>query len=146
MEEVKAALGVGSVVEGRVTGVTNFGAFVELPEKKVGLVHISQIANTYVKDINTFVKIGDMVKVKILGAAKEGKYDLSIKQAAPDYSPEVRPAYTSRKPAKDRPMPGTFEDKITQFLKDSEEKLLDWKRNLQVKQNGGRKKKKKLKE
>jgi len=145
MEEIKQNLEVGSIVDGKVTGVTNFGAFIELPDRKVGLVHISQVANTYVKDINTFVKIGDLVKVKILGMAKEGKYDLSIKQALSDYNPEARPTYTKR-PTKDRPMPGTFEDKINQFLKDSEEKLLDWKRNLQVKQNGGRKKKKKLKE
>ena len=139
MEEIKTVLETGSIVDGKVTGVTNFGAFIELPDRKVGLVHISQIANTYVKDIHTFVKIGDVVKVKVLGLAKEGKYDLSIKQALPDYNPEFRP---KGRPTKERPAPGTFEEKINLFLKDSEEKLLDWKRNLQVKQNGGKKKKK----
>jgi S1 RNA binding domain protein len=123
---------IGSEIEGKVTGVANFGAFVELPEGKAGLVHISQVADSYVKDISKHLKVGDIVKVKVLGMVKEGKYDLSIKQVG---KPAWQQQY-KRKPrdSKDRPTPGTFEDKITQFLKQSDEKLQDWKRNLDNKQ------------
>lgn len=128
---------IGSEIEGKVTGITKFGAFIELPEGKVGLVHISQVADSYVTDITKHLAIGQIVKVKVLGMAKEGKYDLSIKQVG-------KPAW-EHKPRRsreegERPKPGTFEDKITQFLKQSEEKLSDWKRNLEVKQTGKKKK------
>jgi len=134
-------LEIGSEIEGKVTGITKFGAFIELPEKNVGLVHISQIADAYVTDITKHLNVGDVVKVRILGIAKEGKYDLSIKQVG-------KPAWQHRpkrqKDEGERAIPGSFEDKITQFLKQSEEKLSDWKRNLDYKQNGKKKKKKKL--
>jgi len=130
---------IGSEIEGKVTGITKFGAFVELPEKKVGLVHISQVADSYVTDITKHINLGDMVKVRVLGVTKEGKYDLSIKQVG-------KPAWQHRprkaKADGERAMPGSFEDKINQFLKQSEEKLSDWKRNLEVKQTGKKKKKK----
>jgi S1 RNA binding domain protein len=130
---------IGSEIEGKVTGIANFGAFIELPEGNAGLVHISQVADSYVKDISKHLKVGDIVKVKVLGAAKQGKYDLSIKQVG-------KPSWQQKKrrprEQSDKPEPGTFEDKITQFLKQSEEKLQDWKRNLENKQ--GIKKKKRL--
>jgi len=128
---------IGSEIEGKVTGISNFGAFVELPEKNTGLVHISQIADTYVTDVSKHVNVGDTVKVKVLGINKVGKYDLSIKQVGKPSWQQKR-----RRPdaVKSKSMPGSFEDKITQFLKQSEEKLQDWKRNLEQKQ-GGRKKK-----
>lgn len=129
---------IGSEIEGKVTGVANFGAFIELPEGKTGLVHISQIADTYVTDIGKHLKVGDVVKVKVLGIAKEGKYDLSIKQVG-------KASWQQRKrgpsPDKRGAAPGSFEDKVTQFLKQSEEKLVDWKRNLEYKQSGRKKKK-----
>lgn len=129
---------IGSEIDGKITGLTNFGAFIELPEGKVGLVHISQVADSFVTDITKHLRIGDMIKVRVLGMAKEGKYDLSIKQVG-------KPAWQQkpRRPREEgeRPAPGTFEDKITSFLKQSEEKLIDWKRNLEVKQTGKKKKK-----
>ncbi|WP_419523127.1 S1 RNA-binding domain-containing protein, partial [Megasphaera sp.] len=83
---------VGSVIEGTVTGITKFGAFVELPDKKVGLVHISEVANEYVKDVNDFLKVRDKVSVKVLSVDDKGKIALSIKQtqAAPEKK-EFRP-------------------------------------------------------
>ncbi|MGB9612903.1 MAG: S1 RNA-binding domain-containing protein [Candidatus Margulisiibacteriota bacterium] len=129
---------IGSEVEGKVTGITNFGAFVELPEGKVGLVHISQVADAYVTDISKHLKVGDIIKVKVLRETKEGKYDLSIKQVgkpAWQYKPK------RQKESDAQVAPDSFEEKITQFLKLSEEKLLDWKRNLEYKQMGGKKKK-----
>jgi S1 RNA binding domain protein len=128
---------IGSEIEGKVTGIAKFGAFVELPEGKTGLVHISQVADAYVTDVSKHLKIGDIVKVKVLGSAKEGKYDLSIKQVG---KPSWQQKKRRPKEQGDKPSPGTFEDKITQFLKQSEEKLQDRKRNLDNKQ-GIRKKK-----
>ena len=75
------ALEVGEVFEGKVTGITKFGAFVAMPDGKNGLVHISEIANTYVSDINEFVKEGQVVKVRVIGIGDGGKVNLSIKQA-----------------------------------------------------------------
>ena len=75
------ALEVGEVFEGKVTGVTKFGAFVAMPDGKNGLVHISEIANTYVNDINEFVKEGQVVKVRVIGIGDGGKVNLSMKQA-----------------------------------------------------------------
>jgi S1 RNA binding domain protein len=131
------ALENGVEVEGKVTGISNFGAFIELPEGKVGLVHISQIAESYVTDITKHLRVGDMVKIRVLGVTVDGKYDLSIKQVG-------KPVWY-QKPKKAKlenatPPAGSFEDKITQFLKQSEEKLFDWKRNLEVKQLGKKKK------
>ena len=129
---------IGSEIEGKVTGITNFGAFMELPEGKVGLVHISQVADNYVTDITKHLRVGDVIKVKVLGATKDGKYDLSIKQVGKAAWQPPRPRRSRDDVGK--PAPGTFEDKITQFLKQSDEKLQDWKRNLEVKQTGKKKK------
>ena len=71
---------VGNVVEGVVTGITNFGAFVELPEGKTGLIHISEVADVYVKDVHDFLSERDKVKVKVLSVDERGKIGLSIKQ------------------------------------------------------------------
>ena len=71
---------VGAVVEGTVTGITKFGAFVSLPDGRSGLVHISEIANTYVNDVNEFLKLGDKVKVRVLAVTPDGKINLSIKK------------------------------------------------------------------
>ena len=73
------AIEVGSVVEGVVTGITNFGAFVELPEGKTGLIHISEVADVYVNDVHDFLRERDSVKVKVLTVDDRGKIGLSIK-------------------------------------------------------------------
>jgi S1 RNA binding domain protein len=152
-----ASIAVDSIVEGRVTGITKFGAFVDLGERNVGLVHISQISNTYVTDVAQHLKVGDTVKVRVIGVTKDGKYDLSIKQlekreekkperSSQPYSPSGGGGgggggprrYERREPRK---FSNSFEEKMTNFLKQSEEKLLDWKRNIQVKQEGKKPKK-----
>ena len=74
-------LGVGSILEGKVTGITKFGAFVSLGENKSGLVHISEIANTYVNDIHEHLQEGQAVKVKVLAIDENGRINLSIKRA-----------------------------------------------------------------
>lgn len=74
-------LEIGKIVEGKVTGITKFGAFVDLGEGKTGMVHISEVAPTYVKEITDFLTQGQTVKVKILNIADDGKISLSVKQA-----------------------------------------------------------------
>ncbi len=85
------AIEVGSVLEGKVTGIKSFGAFVALPEGKSGLVHISEVSNSFVEDINTVLKEGETVKVKVMSIAEDGKIALSIKRLLPrEPRPEQR--------------------------------------------------------
>lgn len=74
---------IGEILEGKVTGITKFGAFVELEEGKTGMVHISEVSNSYVEDINQFLKEGDVVKVKVINITEDGKISLSIKKTQP---------------------------------------------------------------
>ena len=76
-------LEVGMVLEGKVTGITKFGAFIELPGGKTGMVHISEVAPTFVKEIRDFVTENQTVKVKVLTVGEDGKISLSIKKATP---------------------------------------------------------------
>ena len=133
---------VGNVVEGVVTGITNFGAFVELPEGKTGLIHISEVADVYVKDVHDFLSEHDKVKVKVLSIDDRGKIALSIKQLqekkpeaqAPAGNSSFRPQRQSRGPRDFRRggrysnSTASFEDKLSKFLKDSDERLTDLRR------------------
>src|SRR5699024_12782594 len=102
---------VGSKLQGKVTGITNFGAFVELEKGKTGLVHISEVADTYVKDINEHLTVGDEFKVKVINVEDDGKISLSIKKA------KDRPV--RQRNTKERRE--NFEYKMNRFLKDSED-------------------------
>lgn len=84
--------GVGSILDGKVTGITKFGAFVALPEGKSGLVHISEIAYSYVNEVSDHLKEGQEVKVKIIGIDQANRINLSIKQVAPPPPRPQRPA------------------------------------------------------
>lgn len=124
-------IAVGDIIEGRVSGIAKFGAFVEMGEGKNGLVHISEISSRYVENVEDFVKRGDVVKVKVVSISPEGKIGLSIRQAEP---PKERPVQA--KPAQSRPHRETvktgsaenegvdrgFEDKLERFLKESTER------------------------
>ena len=132
---------VGSVVEGVVTGITNFGAFVELPGGKVGLIHISEVADVYVRDVKDFLKERDTVKVKVLSIDERGKIGLSIKQLQPPSPSPIPSPIPRRAPINDNRRYGkvnapSFEDKLTKFLKDSDERLGDLKRNTESKRGG----------
>lgn len=182
------ALEVGNIVEGTITGIAKFGAFVELPDKKVGLVHISEVANEFVNDVNDYLKVKDKVRVKVITIDDRGKIALSIKQAQPAaageekrqdrfhrshdhqehrerrdfherndfHSHENHRSFEHREDRAegDRPnrefthsfsggfhqqrreAPASFEDKLSRFLKDSDERLLDLKRNVESKRGG----------
>lgn len=75
------AIEVGAKVSGKVSGITNFGAFVDLGDHKTGLVHISEISDGYVKDIHDVLSVGDEVTVKVLTVGDDGKIGLSIRKA-----------------------------------------------------------------
>ncbi|MDD3023139.1 MAG: S1 RNA-binding domain-containing protein [Syntrophomonadaceae bacterium] len=142
----------GTIVEGRVQGITKFGAFIELPGGMVGLVHISEIADTYVKDVKDFIKEGDSVKVKVLNIAGK-KIGLSIKQAVPPRKVEEKtfpersnrspgafasrpasnysPRYNSGPANRGGGVPATLDDKIAKFLKESDERMQPLKNKLE---------------
>lgn len=137
-------LEVGAIVEGKVTGITKFGAFVELPNKVTGMVHISEVAATFVKEIRDFVTEGQTVKVKVLSIGEDGKVSLSIKKAqapAPRQSAPRRSSFNGR--------PGdfewqssssregeSFEDMMSRFKATSDEKISDLKRSMDGKHGG----------
>ncbi len=139
---------VGSVVEGKVTGITKFGAFVEFGEGKTGMVHISEVASTYVKEIRDHIQEGQVVKVKVLTVAEDGKISLSIKKAAPPApraprKPVVspgRPGDFEWKPTRSGVSGGSFEDMMSKFKQASDEKISDLKRSLDSKHGGFSKK------
>ena len=123
-------IAVGSILEGVITGITKFGAFVDLPGGITGLVHISEIADEYVKDINDLYQVQDKVKVKVLTVASSGKIGLSIKQAV------ARSSGGKGRSNQRTDNKASFEDKMSKFLKESDERLLDLKRNTKSKRGG----------
>jgi S1 RNA binding domain protein len=133
---------VGSILEGKVTGITKFGAFVSLPENRSGLVHISEIAYSYVNDIHEHLTEGQTVQVKVIGIDANNRINLSIKQAAPppprperrpgprpapaaggDRRPPRRPAGGFQPEAAQPKGPASFEDQLKQFMASSDSKL-----------------------
>lgn len=143
------SLEVGSIVEGQITGITKFGAFVALPENKTGLIHISEVSNAYVKDVHDFLKEHDKVKAKVVSIDPKGKISLSIKQLETPTQEKVetksfqnedkpkRPFNPNPRSQNSKPMgPVSFEDKLSKFLKDSDDRMLDLKRNTESKRGG----------
>ncbi len=136
-------LEVGSVVEGKVTGITKFGAFVELAPGKTGMVHISEVANTYVKEISDHVSEGQTVKVKILSISDDGRISLSIKKALPPAprqpkpgKPKGRNGYEWQSAANRKGGNESFEEMMSRFKATSDEKMSDLKRSLDSKHGG----------
>lgn len=136
---------VGNIVEGKVVNIMPFGAFVALPEDKTGLVHVSEISSEYVEDINTHLKQGDIVKVKVLKIDDSGKISLSIKRAE-EKKRERKKFEKPQKTGRVRPVDidwsrnddsMSFEDKLSKFKQDSDERMLSLKRSNESKRSGG---------
>jgi len=137
---------VGMVAEGRVTGITAFGAFVSLPGGKSGMVHISEISSGYVKEIRDFLQENQQVRVKVIGIDEKGRIALSIKQAVPEEKPKRQPeapAVSTEAPAEyvaaARRVPVTgdaFEDMMARFKSESDEKISDLKKSVTSKRSG----------
>ncbi|MCI5904277.1 MAG: S1 RNA-binding domain-containing protein [Oscillospiraceae bacterium] len=140
-------LDVGKIYEGKVTGITKFGAFVELEPGTTGMVHISEVANTFVNEIKDFLTEGQTVKVKVLSIGEDGKISLSIKKAADNPPPRkdnVRKPYNNNnggrrfdggnKQSVQEKAPLTpeaaFEDMLNKFKQNSEERMSDIKKNV----------------
>ena len=144
---------VGMILEGKVSGITKFGAFVDLPDSQTGMVHISEVAHTFINEIADHVKMGQTVKVKVL-AINNGKISLSMKQAVPQEQNKKnfdksernnnRRGSSPRQPYKPAPpvkspgdyewqgskknTPTSFEDMMSKFKQTSEDKMSDLKR------------------
>ena len=156
-------LTVGEVLEGKVTGIAKFGAFVALDGGRSGLVHISEVANTFVSDVNEYLEVGQTVKVKIIGINEDGKISLSMKKAdenAQQQRPPRRRDENGRPPRQNnyhrreasapvqsparpgdyewraRENSGSFEDMMSRFKQMSDEKISDLKR-AENKRGGG---------
>ncbi|MEG0771001.1 MAG: S1 RNA-binding domain-containing protein [Clostridia bacterium] len=110
------AVEISKIVNGKVTGITKFGVFVSIPDNKSGMVHISEVSTDYVTDINDHIKIGDNVKVKILGEDEKGRISLSIRKASV--------------PIVQKP---NFEDMLSKFKQDSDDKISTLKKISEVK-------------
>ena len=125
---------VGNKLKGKVTGIKKFGAFVELPEGKSGLVHISEVADNYVENVEDHLSVGDEVEVKVLSIADDGKISLSIKKA----KDRPRKPHHNNKSNHGKPVQKTedFEKKLSNFLKDSEDKLTSIKRQAESRRGG----------
>ena len=131
---------VGKIYEGKVTGITKFGAFVELEPGTTGMVHISEVANTFVNEIKDHLTEGQTVKVKVLAVNDDGKISLSIKKAVDN--PPPRREFNNKRPynnnggnkPQQEKAPQTpeaaFEDMLNKFKQNSEERMCDIKKNV----------------
>ena len=131
-------LEVGAIVEGKVTGFTAFGAFVDLEGGKKGMVHISEVATEFVKDIKDHLKVGQDVKVKVISIGDDGKISLSIKKAVEQPKPQRKPAnsaprrgsanvWQGNKSTDNQPQ--SFESMMAKFKQESDEKMSALKRD-----------------
>ena len=137
------AVEIGAILEGKVTGITNFGAFVEFPDKTTGMVHISEVSSSFIKDIHEKLSEGDTVKVKVIDINEKGKIALSIKKALPQEEEQPKPRRNDR-PKRSQPQVWTgtqrtepekmsFEDMMARFKTVSDEKMSDLKKNSAAK-------------
>lgn len=134
------AIEVGQTVRGKVSGLANFGAFIDLEDNKTGLVHISEVSDKYIKDISDELEEGQEVDVKVLSIADDGKIGLSIRktkqaqqaQQASDDKPKVE------KPKKEAPKQKSqdFDSMMNSFLKDSEDRLSSLKQQTENRRGG----------
>lgn len=144
----------GAIVSGKITGLTDFGAFVELEGGKTGMIHISEVASNYVKDIREHVSVGQEVKTKVISVSPEGKISLSIRKLAeqPKENKEQRPQRFQKPRGEKRNPPvwngqksnapaegekQSFEDMMARFKQVSDEKMTDLKRASDSKRGSG---------
>ncbi|MEG1778068.1 MAG: S1 RNA-binding domain-containing protein [Angelakisella sp.] len=146
-------LAVGDIAQGKVAKITNYGAFIDFEDGSTGMIHISEVANTYVKDINDHIKLGDTVSVKVIGINEQNKVSLSIKamQEPPPQPPFAqnrqgggrafsapRPPRSFNKPAAVVSTGDPFEDMMNKFKKTSDDKLSDLKKVMDPRKGSSR--------
>lgn len=156
-------LEIGAILDGKVSGITKFGAFVSLPGGRSGLVHISEVAYAYVSEVSDFLTVGQEVRVKVINIDANNRINLSIKQVQPPPARTERPARGERPAARgdrasgrggrrggenrtgERPRgssgskePPSFEDMMKQYMSESENKLSQLHRGERSNRRGGR--------
>lgn len=141
---------VGAILDGKVTGLTNFGAFVLLPGGETGMVHISEVAISYVENLRDHLSENQEVKVKVIAVNENGKIALSIKQALPEFGDRQRKPYNNNKDKQKKPnvwqgqkaaaepQNRSFEDMMASFKKVSDEKIGGMKRSSDTRHGGNR--------
>ena len=129
-------LEAGDIAEGTVTKLTHYGVFVSLPENESGLVHISEIADAFVRDTADYFQVGDSVKVKVLNIDDRGRYELSVKQAEArqPINPDA-PTAPRRRVMRSSPQ---FEERLSSFMKRSDQRIGELKRNRDARRRGKR--------
>jgi len=150
---INMAIEVGQKIDGKITGLANFGAFIDIGNGKTGLVHISEVSDKFIENIKDELKVGQEVTVKVLSIADDGKIALSIRKAqensdkgsdknSGDVSSNKTHAKKSdnyrKKPNKSQgsKKPDDFDSLMNSFLKDSEDRLTSLKRNTENKRGG----------
>ncbi len=141
-------LEVGKIYEGKVTGITKFGAFIDLGENRTGMVHISEVAPTFVKEITDFISMGETVKVRVLNIGDDGKISLSIKRAVENPAPSQQRPQSQQRPRSSYNNGGSrgprdfsqprqqesgskgFEDMLSKFMQRSDEKISDLRKSV----------------
>ncbi len=134
------AIEVGQVIEGKITSITNFGAFVALPGSKSGMIHISEVSDTFVKDINTFLKMGQEVRVKVCSIDEKGRIALSLKQVGNNIPKKEQQRTDVQTPVTDvvvekEDSSQSFEDMMSRFMKTSNDKLSDLRKAMDAKRS-----------
>ena len=133
------AIEIGCVVEGKITGLTRYGAFVALDGGAVGMVHISEISYQFVNDISEHLQVGQSVSVKVLKADETGRYSLSIKKAqTPAPAPASRRTQAAVSVVRAPAQPTSFEDKLKAFMQSSDSRISDLRHNTDRKTGGRR--------
>ena len=132
---------VGAILEGKVTSITKFGAFVELPENKTGMVHISEVSTGFVKEITDYLQENQIVKVKVIEIDQNGRINLYIKRLLDQPQQSSRRAPARRGNVGWQPkqvvQPVTFEEMMSKFKADSDDKISSLRRNVESKRGSG---------
>lgn len=137
------SLEVGAIVEGTVVKIMPYGAFVDIENGGSGMVHISEVATGYIKEISEKLSLGDKVKVKVIGVNPQGKVSLSIKAAQANSASDTseQPVQRPRPQRKAKPQEASidpFEDMMNKFKKSSDEKLSDFRRASELRRGVNR--------
>ena len=135
---------VGQILDGNITSITKFGAFVALPDSQSGLIHISEISDGFIKDINEHLKVGQKVRVRICSIDDNGRISLSMKQLNNQTQTEKTEKRAENKKRimpdeirEKKSEPQGFEDMMSRFLKTSNEKMSDLKKTVENKRGSG---------
>ena len=131
-------LEIGKIYTGKVKGITQYGAFVDIDGGGNGMVHISEVSNQFIQQLSDVLQVGQVVKVKVMSVSPEGKVALSMKRAEPKPKPtRADPGRVWQPKAREPQGEMSFEDMMSRFKSQSEEKISDLKRVTEARRGGG---------